>query len=71
MLQTRLSYLQSVRTFFRKNVDTCLEWLSHMRGCVVSIAIHAGLPAVAVRHGFAGLKDLAKQSYLKEVSPST
>lgn len=61
--------LQSVRSFFRKNVDTCLEWLSHMRGCVVSIAIHAGLPAVAVRHGYAALKDLSKQpNYLNEVS---
>ena len=52
--------LQSVRTFFRKNMDTCLEWLSHVRGHIVSIAIHAGMPAVAIRHGFAALKDLVK-----------
>ena len=52
--------LQSVRTFFRKNMETCLEWLSHVRGHIVSIAIHAGMPAVAIRHGFAALKDLVK-----------
>lgn len=39
-----------------------------MRGCVVSIAIHAGLPAVAARHGFAALKDFAKQGFAKDVS---
>ena len=41
-------------------MDTCLEWLSHVRGHIVSIAIHAGMPAVAIRHGFAALKDLVK-----------
>ena len=35
---------------------------------MVSIAIHAGLPAVAARHGFAALKDFSKQSYVKDVS---
>lgn len=62
MLTRTMHYLslQSVRTFFRKNMDTCLEWLSHVRGHIVSIAIHAGMPAVAIRHGFAALKDLVK-----------
>ena len=57
-----LSPSQSVRSFFRKNMDTCLEWLSHVRSYIVSIAIHAGMPAVAVRHGFAALKDFTKHS---------
>ena len=35
---------------------------------MVSIAIHAGMPAVAVRHGFAALKDLSKPHQTKDVS---
>jgi len=63
--------LQSVRTFFRKNITTCQEWLSHMSSCVVTIAIHAGMPAVAVRHGFTALKDFTKMRSYKEVGPVT
>ena len=48
---------KSVRAFFHKNMDTCLDWLSRVRGYLVSIALHAGMPAVALRHGFAALKD--------------
>ena len=64
-----LMYMQSVRTFFRKNIHTCQEWLSHMSSSVVTIAIHAGMPAVAVRHGFAALKDYNKEhTNCKDVS---
>ena len=57
-----LTPTQSVRAFFHKNMDTCLDWLSRVRGYLVSIALHAGMPAVAVRHGFAALKDLSQTS---------
>eukprot|EP00731_Ephydatia_muelleri_P029201 Em0020g845a len=53
---------KSVRAFFHKNMDTCLDWLSRVRGYLVSIALHAGMPAVAVRHGFAALKDFSQTS---------
>ncbi len=36
-----------------------------MRSSLVSIAIHAGMPAVAVRHGFAALKDLSKHPFIE------
>ena len=57
-----LTPTQSVRAFFHKNMDTCLDWLSRVRGYLVSIALHAGMPAVAVRHGFAALKDFSQTS---------
>ena len=57
-----LTPTQSVRAFFHKNMDTCLDWLSRVRGYLVSIALHAGMPAVAVRHGFAALKDISQTS---------
>ncbi len=38
-----------------------------MSSCVVTIAIHAGMPAVAVRHGFTALKDYIKMRNFKEV----
>lgn len=59
MLST-LCPAQSVRAFFHKNMDTCLDWLSRVRGYLVSIALHAGMSAVAVRHGFAALKDFSQ-----------
>ena len=48
-------------------MDTCLEWLAHVRGYIVSIAIRAGMPAVAIRHGFAALQDLGKMPHAKNV----
>lgn len=48
-------------------MDTCLEWLAHVRGYIVSIAIRAGMPAVAIRHGFAALQDLGKTPHAKNV----
>ena len=40
---------QTVRTFFRTNKGTCLEWLSRIRSSVIKIALHSGMPAMAVR----------------------
>ena len=45
-------------------MDTCLEWLSHVRPYVVAIAIHAGMPAVAIRHGIAAIKDLSESTHV-------
>ena len=37
------------------NRGTCQEWLSRIRANLVVMAIHAGLPAAAVRHGYEAL----------------
>ncbi|KAK7113677.1 hypothetical protein V1264_012925 [Littorina saxatilis] len=47
-----------VKTFFRTNRNTCLEWLSRIRMCIITVAAHAGLPAVVVRHAQELLFDL-------------
>lgn len=49
---------QIVRTFFRTNRNTCLEWLARIRLCVMTIAAHAGMPAVVIRHAHEMLNDL-------------
>lgn len=46
---------KAVKGFFRKNMEVCLSWLANVRGYLVSVATNAGLPAVALRHGFAAL----------------
>ena len=51
---------KAVKGFFRKNMEVCLSWLSNVRGYLVSVATHAGLPAVALRHGFAALQSLMR-----------
>ena len=48
---------QAVRGFFRKNMEVCLSWLANIRVYLVSIAIHAGMPAIAIRHGFEALEN--------------
>ena len=50
--------LQIVKTFFRTNRNTCLEWLARIRMCIMTVAAHAGLPAVVVRHSHELLSDL-------------
>jgi hypothetical protein len=50
--------LQVVKTFFRTNRNTCLEWLSRIRMCLMTVAAHAGMPAVVVRHAHELLSDL-------------
>ena len=47
-----------VRSFFRMNRGTCKEWLGRIRGYLVTIGNHAGMPAIAVRNGFEALNDL-------------
>lgn len=47
-----------VKTFFRTNRSTCLEWLSRIRMCIMTVAAHAGLPSVVVRHAHELLRDL-------------
>ena len=48
---------QAVRGFFCKNMEVCLSWLANIRVYLVSIAIHAGMPAIAIRHGFEALEN--------------
>ncbi len=43
-------------------MEVCLSWLANIRGYLVSVAIHAGLPAVALRHGFAALENLRENN---------
>ena len=63
-----ISSSQTVRSFFRKNMETCVGWLSVVRNFIVPVAIHAGMPAVAARHGFAALKTLAKHQHVSHNS---
>ncbi|XP_055937546.1 serine/threonine-protein kinase SMG1-like isoform X2 [Argiope bruennichi] len=49
---------KNVRTFFRTNKSTCHEWLARVRSTAVVVALNAGCPAAAVRHGFELLKEL-------------
>ncbi|GFQ70201.1 hypothetical protein TNCT_391641 [Trichonephila clavata] len=48
---------KNVRTFFRTNKSTCHEWLSRVRATALVVALNAGCPAAAVRHGFELLKE--------------
>ncbi|CAG5117887.1 unnamed protein product [Candidula unifasciata] len=41
-----------VKTFFRTNRNTCQEWLSRIRMSLLTIAVHCGMWATAVRSGF-------------------
>ena len=47
-----------VRTFFTTNYSTCREWLSRIRITLIQLSLHAGLPALALRHGTTLLKEL-------------
>ncbi|XP_077868684.1 serine/threonine-protein kinase SMG1-like [Saccoglossus kowalevskii] len=47
-----------VKTFFRTNRATCQEWLTRIRLSAMTVAIHCGQPAVAVRHAFQLLQDM-------------
>ena len=38
-------------------MEVCLSWLANIRVYLVSIAIHAGMPAIAIRHGFEALEN--------------
>ena len=56
---------QIVRTFFRTNKATCLEWLSRIRKMVAEVAIYSGLPALAVRHCHEILRDMKENNNLQ------
>lgn len=45
------------------NRGTCQEWLSRIRANLVVMAIHAGLPAAAVRHGYEALIMMVQNSH--------
>ncbi|OWF37806.1 serine/threonine-protein kinase SMG1-like [Mizuhopecten yessoensis] len=51
-----------VRTFFRTNKATCLEWLSRIRSNIIKIALHAGMPAMAVRQAHELLRDMKENN---------
>ena len=53
---------KTVRSFFRMNRGTCKEWLGRIRGYLVTIGNHAGMPAIAVRNGFEALNDLKSRT---------
>ncbi|XP_077980517.1 serine/threonine-protein kinase SMG1-like [Glandiceps talaboti] len=47
-----------VKTFFRTNRGTCQEWLNRIRLSAMTVALHSGQPAIAIRHGFELLQDM-------------
>ncbi|KAG8199800.1 hypothetical protein JTE90_000893 [Oedothorax gibbosus] len=49
---------KNVRTFFRTNKSTCLEWIGRVRSTAVIVALNSGSPAAALRHGFELLQEL-------------
>ena len=50
--------MQAVRTFFRTNRSTCLEWLARIRLAVIVIAEQAGQSAVVVRQAWELMRDM-------------
>ena len=58
---------KQVRSFFITNTNTCSEWLSRIRMVVIHIAMHAGDPCTAIRHGQALLSDLVATGRLSGV----
>ncbi|GFO31315.1 serine/threonine-protein kinase smg1, partial [Plakobranchus ocellatus] len=58
-----------VKTFFRTNRHTCLEWLSRIRLSLLTIAVHSGMWACAVRQGFELLRDLEDAGSTRINSP--
>ncbi|ESO84130.1 hypothetical protein LOTGIDRAFT_229624 [Lottia gigantea] len=54
---------KTVKTFFRTNRGTCEEWLTRIRKCVITTALNAGMSAMAVRHAFQLLKDMAEAEH--------
>ena len=50
--------LQAVRTFFRTNKNTCIEWLSRIRVYLITVALHCGMYTVVVRQTSEILHDM-------------
>jgi serine/threonine-protein kinase SMG1 len=59
-----MNKLQPARLFFYTNKTVCAEWMSRIRWAVVMVAIHSGMPHVAVRHGFELLYDLMSHQHI-------
>ncbi|KAJ8319497.1 hypothetical protein KUTeg_004588 [Tegillarca granosa] len=53
---------KAVRTFFRTNKGTCLEWLSRIRSYIIKLALHCGLPAMAVRQAHEVLREMKENN---------
>lgn len=53
---------QSVRIFFTTNRQTCVEWLTRIRAAVITVALSAGQPHVALRHSHKLLKELLENN---------
>ncbi|XP_048758488.2 serine/threonine-protein kinase SMG1-like [Ostrea edulis] len=56
---------KTVRTFFRTNKGTCLEWLSRIRSSIIKIALHSGMPAMAVRQCHQLLQEMKENNTLQ------
>lgn len=56
---------KTVRTFFRTNKGTCLEWLSRVRSSVIKIALHSGMPAMAIRQCHQLLQEMKDNNTLQ------
>ncbi|CAB3374703.1 Hypothetical predicted protein [Cloeon dipterum] len=56
-----------VRLFFYTNRSVCAEWVSRIRWATVVVAIHSGMPHVAVRNGFELLRELTSQQQLPQM----
>lgn len=57
---------KAVKTFFRTNKATCQEWLARVRKAAITLALHLGHPAIAVRHGYQLLWDLSESDKLND-----
>ena len=53
-------YFQVVRSFFRTNRGTCIEWLTRIRLHILSIASAYGHPTTVIRHGYELITDMVK-----------
>ena len=47
-----------MRTFFRTNKNTCIEWLSRIRVYLITVALHCGMYTVVVRQTSEILHDM-------------
>ncbi|XP_059470336.1 serine/threonine-protein kinase SMG1 isoform X2 [Neocloeon triangulifer] len=56
-----------VRLFFYTNRSVCAEWITRIRWATVMVAIHSGMPHVAVRQGLVLLSDLTSQQQISQV----
>lgn len=55
-------FVQTVRAFFRTNRVTCEDWLTRVRLCIITTAIHNGEPALVVRQAYELLADMVDKN---------